>query len=59
MFANRCYNFKRQKFHKERSQEDSKIEKPYNRNAVHEECKTKCDTNNNRGNWNYPKIIQK
>jgi hypothetical protein len=23
------------------------------------ECKNKCDTSNNRGNWNYPRIIQK
>ena len=26
---------------------------------VHVECKNKCDTSNNRDNWNYFKVIQK
>jgi hypothetical protein len=36
-----------------------KYKKPYNRNTAHVECKNKCDTSNNRGNWNHFKIIQK
>jgi hypothetical protein len=32
---------------------------PYNRNTTHMECKNKSDTSNNRGKWNYLKIIQK
>jgi hypothetical protein len=28
-------------------------------NTAHVECKNKCDTSNNRGNWNHLKIIQK
>jgi hypothetical protein len=32
---------------------------PYNRNTAHVECKNKCDTSNNRDNWNYLKIIYK
>ena len=31
----------------------------YNRSTVHVECKNKCGTSNNRGNWNYLTIIQK
>jgi hypothetical protein len=30
-----------------------------NINTAHVECKNKCDTSNNRGNWNHLKIIQK
>ena len=36
-----------------------KYKKPYNRNTAHVECKNKCNTSNNRGNWNHLKIIQK
>jgi hypothetical protein len=43
----------------ERSQEDSEMEIPYNRNTVNVECKNKCGTSNNMGNWNILKIIQK
>jgi hypothetical protein len=43
----------------ERSRQNSKIQRPYNRSTTHVECKNKCDTNNNRGNWNHLKIIQK
>jgi hypothetical protein len=41
--------------------EDKKfiIQRLYNRNTAHVECKNKSDTNNNRGNWNHVKIIQK
>jgi len=28
-------------------------------NKTHVECKNKCDTSNNRGDWDYFKIIQK
>jgi hypothetical protein len=28
-------------------------------NTAHVECKNKCDTSNNRGNWNHLKIIHK
>ena len=34
-------------------------QKPYNRSTVNVETKSKCDTGNNRGNWNHLKIIQK
>jgi hypothetical protein len=30
-----------------------------NRNTAHVECKNKCDTSNNRGDWKHLKIIQK
>ena len=39
--------------------EDSKILRPYNRNTAHVECKNKGDTGNNRGDWDYFKVIQK
>jgi hypothetical protein len=32
---------------------------PYNRNTAQVEYKKKCDTSNNRDNWNHFKIIQK
>jgi hypothetical protein len=35
----------------ERSWEDFKIWRPYNRNSVHVECESECDTGNNRGDW--------
>ena len=31
----------------------------YNRNTAHVECKNKGDTSNNRGDWDYFKVIQK
>jgi hypothetical protein len=31
----------------------------YNKNTAHMDCKNKSDINNNRGNWNHLKIIQK
>jgi len=31
----------------------------YNRYRVHVECKNKGDTSNNRGDWDYLKVIQK
>jgi len=36
-----------------------KYKAPYNRNTTHVECKNESDTSNNRGKWNYLKIIQK
>jgi len=33
--------------------------KDYNRNTAHVECKNKGDTSNNRGDWDYFKVIQK
>ena len=42
-----------------RSREDSKIWRPYNRNTAHVECKNKGDTSNNRGDWDYFKVIHK
>jgi len=42
-----------------RNREDSKIYRPYNRNTAHVECKNKDDTSNNRGDWDYFKVIQK
>jgi len=42
-----------------RIREDSKIYGPYNRNTTHVECKNKGDTSNNRGDWDYFKVIQK
>jgi hypothetical protein len=42
-----------------RSREDSKIQRPYNRNTVHMECKSKGDSSNDRGDWDYFKVIQK
>ena len=59
MNANSCCNFRRLKRDKEISREYSKIERSYNRNRAHVECKNKCDTSNNMGNWNHLKIIQK
>jgi len=35
------------------------ILRPYNRNTAHVECKNKGDTSNNRGDWDYFKVIQK
>jgi len=34
-------------------------QRPYNRNTVDVGSKSKCDTSNNRGNWNHLEIIQK
>ena len=39
------------------SREDSKIWRPYNRNTAHVECKNEGDTGNNRGDWDYFKVI--
>jgi len=39
--------------------EADKILKYYNRNTAHAECKNKGDTSNNRGDWDYFKVIQK
>ena len=36
-----------------------KYKRPYNRNIVHVEFKNKDDTSNNRGDWDYFKVIQK
>jgi len=36
-----------------------KCKAPYNRSTTHVECKNESDTSNNRGKWNYLKIIQK
>jgi hypothetical protein len=33
-----------------------KIQRPYNRNTAHVECKHKSGTSNNRSNWNHLKI---
>ena len=33
--------------------------RPYNRNTAHVECNNKGDTSNNRGDWDYFKVIQK
>jgi len=30
---------------------------PYNRNTTRVECKNKGDTSNNRGDWDYFKVI--
>jgi hypothetical protein len=49
MTTKRYCNFGRQNCDKERSQEDFKTFKPYNRNTEHVECKSKCDTSNNKG----------
>ena len=35
------------------------IVRPYNRNTEYVECKNKSDTSNNRGDWDYFKVIQK
>ena len=35
------------------------MQRPYNRNTVDVERKSKCDNGNNRGNWNHLEIIQK
>ena len=59
MYVNRCCNFRRQKCDLKRSPEDSKILRCYNRNTAHEKCKNKGDTSNNRGDWDYFKVIQK
>ena len=42
-----------------RSREDSKIEQKYSRNTAHVECKNISGTSNNRGYWDYFKVIQK
>jgi len=34
-----------------------KYKKSYNRNTAHVECKNKGDTSNNKGDWDYFKII--
>ena len=36
-----------------------KIWRSCNRNTAHVECKNKGDTSNNRGDWDYFKVIQK
>jgi hypothetical protein len=36
-----------------------KCERPDNRNTDHVECKSNCDTSDNRGNWNCLKVTQK
>ena len=59
MYVNRRCNFRRQKCDLKRSREDSEIYRPYNRNTAHVECKNKGDTSNNRGDWDYFKVIQK
>jgi len=33
--------------------------RPYNRDTAHVECKNKGDISNNRGDWDYLKVIQK
>ena len=48
MYVNRCCNFGEQKCDYKRSQKDSKIQRPYNINTTHVECKTKGDSSNNR-----------
>jgi hypothetical protein len=54
----RPYNFRRQKRDQERSEEDFKIQIPYNINAVYMKCKNKTDTSNNGANCNHLRIIQ-
>ena len=44
---------------KKRNRDNSKIQRPYNRNTTHVECKNKGDTSNNRGDWDYFRVIQK
>ena len=58
MLIRRC-NLRRQKCDLKRSREDSKTLRPYNRNTALVECKTNGDTSNNRGDWDYFKVIQK
>ena len=36
-----------------------KYKRPCNRNTAHVECKNKGDTSNNRGDWDYFKVIHK
>jgi len=36
-----------------------KIQRPYNRNRAHVECKNKGDSSNNRGDWDCFRVIQK
>jgi hypothetical protein len=38
--------------------EDFKIQRPYNRNTAHVECKSKGDTGNNWSEWDHFKITQ-
>ena len=42
---------------KKGSREDSKIQRPYNRNTVHVECTSKGDSSINKGEWDYFKVI--
>ena len=41
MYVNRRCNFRRQKCDEKRSREDSKIQRPYNRNTAHVGCENK------------------
>ena len=59
MYVNRRCKLRRQKCDQKRSRHDFKIKRPYNRNTAHVEFKNKSDTSNNRGDWNYFKVIQK
>ena len=42
---------------KKRSREGFKIQRPYNRNTAHVECKNKGDTSNNRGDSDHFKVV--
>ena len=59
MFVIDAANSGEKKCDQERSREDSKTQRPYNRNTAHVGCKNKYDTSNNRGTWNHLKTIQK
>ena len=57
-YVSRCCNFSREKFGQERSGEDSKTQRPYNRHAAYVECKNKSANSDNRGDCNHFRITQ-
>ena len=61
MYVNRCCNFTRQKCDEERSREDSKTYTDFTieTQSMWNAQTTVIGTNNNRGNWNLLKLIQK
>ena len=59
MYVNRCCNFGGRKCDLKRSRENSKMQRPHNRNTTHVECKNKGDSTNNRRDWDHFKAIKK
>ena len=57
MYVNRRCNLRRQNVIKKEAEKILKYKDLNNRNTAHVECKNKGDTGNNRGDWDYFKVI--